>query len=174
MSTPEPEPGRPTLSTGEAARLLRCSIDTIKNKIRRGEFADGAGQHSNGRWWIYRDHLISDDRDALQQENAALRRRIEELTAASVNDKTASDARHREDRNKLATTMALVGATRAAAERYKRASEQALTLIQHSVDTMGEFKAAADEWMNVANIHLDVLMQDNMPNHPGELDDLGR
>ena len=177
LETQAPDPSRPTVTTGEAARLLGCGIDTVKNRIKAGEFGADAGRRGNGRWWIYRDALITDEVRELRQENAALRRRVEEL----VDQQAATEARRREERNELATALAMIGATRQAAEAYKRAAETSRRatdgykrVSEDALDSADQYKEAADQWMAVASLHLDALAEKNMPNTPEELDELGR
>ena len=50
---------------------------------------------------------------------------------------------------------------------YKAVAEDAM----QSVD---QYKEAADQWMAVADMNLDAVAQRNMPDTPEELDDLGR
>jgi hypothetical protein len=177
MTKRMPDAGRETVGPAEAARLLKCSRETVKNKIRRGYFGDDAGQAPDGHWWIYREQLTTDEVRQLRQENAALRRRVDELIDAQA----ASDARQREARNDLATALAMLGAHRQATDAYKRAAERSQRLTQgykslseEERESAGEYKEAADQWMAVAAMHLDAMAERNMPDTPAEFDDLGR
>lgn len=186
-----PVTGRQTVRPTEAARLLGCTRETVKNKIRRGDFGENAGQTPDGHWWIYADQLVSNDVQALRRENAQLRQRVEELVAQKdsadrriqelVDRQAVVDARRREDRNELATALAMLGATRQATEAYKRAAEGSRRVVdgykavaEDAMQSVDQYKEAADQWMAVADMNLDAVAQRNMPDTPEELDDLGR
>jgi phage shock protein A len=186
-----PVTGRQTVRPTEAARLLACTRETVKNKIRRGDFGESAGQAPDGHWWIYADQLVSNDVQALRRENAQLRQRVEELVAQKdaadrriqelVDRQAVVDARRRDDRNELATALAMLGATRQATEAYKRAAEGSRrvvdgykTVTEDAMQSVDQYKEAADQWMAVADMNLDAMAQRNMPDTPEELDDLGR
>ena len=103
--------------------------------------------------------------------------RIQEL----VDRQAVVDARRREDRNELATALAMLGATRQATEAYKRAAEGSRRVVdgykavaEDAMQSVDQYKEAADQWMAVADMNLDAVAQRNMPDTPEELDDLGR
>lgn len=186
-----PTDGRPTVRPTEAGRLLGCSRETVKNRIRRGDFGDNAGQAPDGHWWIYADQVVTDEVHQLRQENAALRQSLGELTTQKaaaerlvqelVARQAAIEAQRREERNELATALAMIGATRQAAEAYKRAAESSRRstdgyrrVSEDALESADQYKEAADQWMAVASLHLDAMAQRNMPDTPAELDDLGR
>lgn len=174
-----PDPARPTVTTGEAAQLLGCSIDTVKNRIKRGDFKEeDAGCHPvSGRWWIYKDLLVSEDTRQLQQENAILRRQLEDVTAAWEDDRTrwaerlaSLEAARRADRNRIEAILALNSATLDAGEAYKNAAEASAELVQKSVGAMAQFQTAADKWMAVAATWRDLVAQENVPDDARDLD----
>lgn len=186
-----PVAGRPTVRPTEAGRLLGCSRETVKNRIRRGDFGDSAGQAPDGHWWIYADQVVTDEVQQLRQENAALRQRLDELAAQKAaaerraqdltDQQAALEAQRREERNDLATALAMIGATRQAAEAYKSAAESSRRatdgykrVSEDALESADQYKEAADQWMAVASLHLDVMARRNMPDTPEELNDLGR
>jgi len=143
-----PDPSRPVLTTGEAAAILGCTIDTVKNRIKRGDFEGGAGQGADGRWWIYKDLLVPDHNRELEKENAALRRVVADLEAdrSRWSDERATlEARHRSDQNRIQTILAINAATLNAGEMYQ---------------------AAADEWRRVSAMWRDLVAQENVPDDP--------
>lgn len=162
-----PDSTRPTISTGAAAKLLRCSIDTVKNRIRRGDFGEEAGQHPNGRWWLYEDLLVPDGTRQLRQEIVAVRRQLEETAAEWAADRArwaderaVLEARHRADQYKIDSLLAINAATLSAGESYKGAADEALSAL-------GKFKSAADQWIAVGTMWRDLMAQQNVPDDPG-------
>ena len=89
-------------------------------------------------------------------------------------ERVAFDARHRGDRNRIAALLALQAANLTAAQSYQSASEGALELARKSAEVISRFQAAADEWQGVAGMYRDLVAADNMPDDPGQLDDLSR
>lgn len=161
-----PDPSRPTVTTGEAARILGCTIDTVKNRIKRNAFNDGAGRGPDGRWWIYKDLLVNDETRKLEQENAALRRQLAEIVATLaaersrwIDERAALEARHRSAQSRIQAILSINDATLAGADAYKSAAESAAV-------TMAKFKEAADNSMAVAAMWRDLVAQENMPDSP--------
>lgn len=79
------------ITANEAAVALRCSVDTVRRKLRRGELP--GKRDAGGAWYVQEDAVpsVQDDRqaqaDALQAEAEALRCELQEArlqAAASV------------------------------------------------------------------------------------------
>jgi len=162
-----PDPRRPCLSTGDAARILGCLPITVRRRVERGELA--GGQKPSGKWFVYADQLLSPAPHHDSPTVEALQQQLHDLNAAWAADRTRWEAQHREDRHRIDTLLALNAATLGAAESYKHASDGSLDLLRRSTDVMADFKRAADQWMNVASLSRDMLATDNMPNDPREL-----
>lgn len=164
-----PDPSRPIVTTGEAARILGCTIDTVKNRIKRNVFNDGAGRLPDGRWWIYKDLVVSDDTRELEKENAALRRQLKEVSADLAaersrwaDERAVLEARHRSDRSRIQTVLAINAATLSAGESYKAAADETVTALS-------KYKTAADEWSQVSAMWRDLMAQENVPDDPREI-----
>jgi hypothetical protein len=100
----EPDPTRLCMTTGDAARILKCLPITVRRRVERGELQ--GGQKRSGRWYVYadqvyagpaaaalRDHTTkssppSDER--LARENAELRAQIAELRAQRAEERARS------------------------------------------------------------------------------------
>ncbi len=165
-----PDPRRPCLSTGDAARILGCLPITVRRRVERGEL-DG-GQKTSGKWFVYADQLLAPTPSDDSTTVAALQRQLHDLNDAWTADRTRWEAQHREDRNRIATLLALNAATLTAAESYKTASEGSLALVRRSTDVVADFKQASDEWIRVAGMYRDMVATDNMPDDPSEIANL--
>lgn len=183
----EPDPTRPCMTTGEAARILKCTPITVRSRIERGHIE--GGQKPSGKWYVYADQ--SDLLDSVAGVNAAtaapaagsrkrrsrddtqiaeLRKRLGEADAAQASERAAWEARHRADQNRIETILAVNAAALNAGEDYKSAAEGSAKLLQEAVANMVKFKDAADNWMAVAGMWRDLMAQENMPDDPRELD----
>ncbi len=183
----EPDPTRPCITTGEAARILKCRPITVRSRIERGNIE--GGQKPSGKWYVYadqpdlRDSVAGADsttvapasgskkrRSRDNAQVAELRTRLEEVDAAQASERAAWEARHRADQNRIETILAVNAAALNAGEDYKSAAEGSAKLLQEAVAGMVKFKDAADKWMAVAGMWRDLMAQENMPDDPRELD----
>jgi hypothetical protein len=179
----EPDGQRSCVGTTIAARALRCSDETVKRQIKAGVLE--GGRRSNGHWYVYKDQIASEDEKQLRQENAALRRQVDELTAAASNG--ADDVRRQlagmetelaeVRRNELALqaeNRELLRANQiqqAALSEMQEVLDEYLEGGEFALSAAGKFQSAGKKLSRVnasLNEHLALAA---IPDTPAELDD---
>jgi hypothetical protein len=159
----EPDPTRPCITTGEAARILKCRTVTMRRKIERGEVA--GGQKPNGKWYVYADRSpfagrapssppsdlygATAEQERLARENAELRAQIAELRATTAENR----ARHAEAQNShilaaLHTMNEVLGEFQKGAEL----AQQSNTHFQAGSATMSRVMSALLDSATVSNL----------------------
>lgn len=154
----DPDPTRLHVSTGDAARILRCRPVTVRRRVERGEL--GGGQKPSGKWYVYADQVgpslspagtgTPAAADSLARENAELRAQLAELRAANAEDR----ARTAEAQN--SQIVAALHAMNEVLGEFQKGAELAQKSNTH-------FQAGSAAMSNVMGALLDTVALTNTP-----------
>lgn len=170
----EPDPTRLCMTTGDAARILKCLPITVRRRVERGDLE--GGQKRSGRWYVYADQVYptpargrdarptharepSDER--LARENAELRAQLAELRA----EKAEQRARSAEAQN--TQIVAALHVMNEVLGEFHKGAELAQKSNTH-------FQAGSATLSKVVAALLDTVAVTNTPRDAGELGDLER
>lgn len=163
----EPDPTRLWVTTGEAARILRCRVGTVRSRIESGKIE--GGQKPSGKWYVYADQVYPHsrpdtirtgatqtppaDQERLARENAELRAQIAELRAANSEDR----ARAAEAQN--TQIVAALHAMNEVLGQFQKGAELSQGANTH-------FQAASSTMSKVMSALLDTVSLTNTPQSP--------
>jgi hypothetical protein len=161
----EPDPARPCMTTGEAARILKCRPVTMRRRIERGDIQ--GGQKPNGKWYVYADRApfarphpaavtqapsaaYSSEQERLARENAELRAQVAELRLATAETR----ARQAEAQN--AQIVAALHVMNEVLGEFHKGAELAQQSNTH-------FQAGSATMSRVMSALLDTVAMTNLP-----------
>jgi len=162
-----PQPGRPTISTRQAAKLLRRDARTVRRMIRDGELEGGCQiLNERTRWFVYSDQITAPTRPSGRQQSAADASELEELRAAVARATAETLATQETNRLLLASQGLLVTAL----GQYQRATEEAVAIANEYRELSGRhndaaerFRDSADKFATVIGNYRDIIGQYTTP-----------
>ncbi|EHB46441.1 hypothetical protein MycrhDRAFT_6245 [Mycolicibacterium rhodesiae JS60] len=174
-SSPPPQPGRPTVSLAQAAKLLGKDWRTVKRLVENGDLDGGATlEGKRPTYYVYADQLLSaaalpasQDASSLLDTIAGLHQELEQSRAAEAHARE-SEARARaaaaatEETNRLlqANQAILLGAV----QEFQHASDAAAALVDdyraltdRHWSMAGQYRDAATGFAKAADNYQDIL-----------------
>lgn len=160
-----PEPGRPSITAPQAAKILRRDARTIRRMIKDGDLAGyvHTGQNQS-RWYVYRDQI------PILANPAAPGSAPAADTQAPYSDLQDEVASLRADVASLSETNQLLLAAQAliltAVDHYQEASEEVAGVAQDQLHlaeryhtATGHFRSSADTFANALRNYRDIIAE---------------
>ena len=162
-----PQPGRPTISTRQAARLLRRDPRTVRRMIRDGELEGGCQiLNERTRWFVYSDQIPAPTRPSAPQPSTPDTSELDELRVAVARANSEKLAIQETNRLLLASQGLLV----AALSQYQQATEEAVAIANEYRELSGRhhnaterFRDSADKFATVIGNYRDIIGQYTTP-----------
>lgn len=162
-----PQPGRPTISTRQAAKLLRRDPRTVRRMIRDGELEGGCQVlNERTRWFVYSDQIAAPTRPGRPPTPTPYASEVEDLRAAVARATAEKLATQETNRLLLASQDLLMDAL----GQYQQATEEAVAIANEYRELSGRhhdaaerFRDSADKFATVIGNYRDIIGQHTTP-----------
>jgi IS30 family transposase len=162
-----PQPGRPTLSARQAAKLLKRDPRTIQRMVRDGELEGGSRVvNERTRWFVYSDQFTPSPAPRRTEAIGQQSEEIAELRAAVAKANAEKAATEETNRLLLASQSILLSAV----EQYQQATEDVTAIADayrqmsgRYADTATRFRTSADSFAQVVGNYRDIIAQFTAP-----------
>lgn len=179
-----PQPGRPTVSLRQAARLLRRDPRTVQRMVRDGELEGGyeSSAQQRARWYVYSDQLSAPIRrpaDTSPPVNASASSEIRELREEVAAAKAQAAQAIESNRLILASQAMLLTALsqyrnasneiNAISDDYRAVIEDYRGIIERHAGAAQRYRDSADSFADILENYRDIISQFFTPNDASAL-----
>lgn len=171
-----PQPGRPTVSLRQAARLLRRDPRTVQRMVRDGELEGGSvSAKQRTRWYVYSDQLsptgqLRSERSSPSDSTPSSE--ISQLRAEVAAAKAQAAEAVESNRLILASQAMLLTALsqyRNAGDEISAISDDYRAIIDRHAEAAHRYRDSADSFASILETYRDVISQFFTPNDASTL-----